>query len=233
MKRISIFTKIKLKSLSKLLTKTTLLFITGIVVCPSTAYSTARKAETLSLDVQAGLHSSVINPVQPHLVFDNKEEAAVWLHDMSIRLKKWIPDQFLRERYLTSIQYEASRAGLDPQLVLAVITIESRFSKYAMSGVGARGLMQVMPFWKAQIGTPDQNLFDIQTNIRYGCTILRYYLQREHGNLDRALAAYNGSLGQNWYPKLVMNAYKNYWMLYPIVTLKNNELTYISSLSHK
>ncbi|MFN7094712.1 MAG: transglycosylase SLT domain-containing protein, partial [Burkholderiales bacterium] len=183
-----------------------------------------QEKELLSPDVQASLHSSIINPIEPHLVFTSKEKADAWLKDMSNRLKHWLPDPFLRKRYLTIIQYEATRSGLDPQLVLSVITIESKFNKYAISSSGAQGLMQVMPFWLRQIGLAKQSLFDTQTNIRYGCTILRYYMQREHGNLKRALARYNGSLGQNWYPNLVLNAYNNYWKPYPVVSLKNGNL---------
>lgn len=172
--------------------------------------------EKLSSEVQAGLHSSIINPITPHLVFPNKQQADTWLSEMSTRLKKWLPDDFLRNRYLIIIQYEATRAGLDTQLVLSVITVESKFNKYAIGTSGERGMMQVMPFWITQIGTPDQNLFDIQTNIRYGCTILRYYLQKENGNLTRALARYNGALklpNYAGYPNRIFAAYNKYWMV--------------------
>ena len=131
--------------------------------------------------------------------------------------KRWIDDEFLRTRYLTIIQYEATRAGLDPQLILSIITIEGAFNKYAIGSSGERGFMQIMPFWLEQIGLPNQNLFDIQTNVRYGCTILRYYLQKENGNLERALARYNGSLklpNYNSYPAKVFNAYNKYWQLH-------------------
>jgi soluble lytic murein transglycosylase-like protein len=175
------------------------------------AYAATQEQERLAPEVQSGLHSSIIDPIPPHLVFKNPAKAKAWISDMSHRLKKWIPDTFLRERYLTIIQYEATRAGLDPQLVLSLITVESRFNKYAISAVGARGMMQVMPFWKTAIGSTKQDLFDVRTNIRYGCTILRYYIQREHGNIARALARYNGSLGQNWYPERIYTTYQNYW----------------------
>ena len=181
----------------------------------------------LAPDVQAGLHTNIINPLEPHLVFKSDDQAHAWLSDMSNRLRTWVPDPYLRTRYLTTIQYEASRAALDPQLVLSVITVESRFNKYALSVSGARGMMQVMPFWQAQIGTSDQSLFDMQTNIRYGCTILRYYLQKENGNVERALARYNGSLGQTWYPQLVFNAYSRYWQPYPVMELKNGKMVTI------
>ena len=170
--------------------------------------------EKLAADVQASLHSSIVNPIQPHLVFDSKAQANAWLSDMSTRLKKWVPDEFLRKRYLTIIQYESVRAGLDPQLVLSVITVEGKFNKYAIGSSGERGMMQVMPFWLSDIGAPDQNLFDVQTNIRFGCTILRYYMQIERGDTTRALARYNGALklpNYAGYPKKVLAAYDKYW----------------------
>jgi soluble lytic murein transglycosylase-like protein len=109
------------------------------------------------------------------------------------------------------VHYEATRAGLDPQLVLSVIQVESNFRKYAVSTAGARGYMQVMPFWVDLIGTKDHNLFHLRTNLRYGCLILRHYLDIEHGNLTRALGRYNGSLGQSWYPDMVQKAWKSDW----------------------
>lgn len=175
------------------------------------AIAGTQREEQLSADVQSALHSSIINPIEPHLVFSSKEKADAWMMDMSDRLVRWIPDKFMRERLLTLIQYEAVRAGLDPQMVLSVITVESRFNKYAISPAGAMGLMQVMPFWVASIGTQDQSLLKAETNIRYGCTILRLYLQREQGNWPRALARYNGSLGQSWYSDKIYEAYNKYW----------------------
>ena len=114
-----------------------------------------------------------------------------------------------------AVQYEATRAGLDPQLVLGLIQVESGFNKYAISPVGARGLMQVMPFWVRSIGTPAHNLFELTTNLRYGCTILRHYIDIEGGNLFRALGRYNGSLGQATYPNLVVGAWKRHWLWLP------------------
>lgn len=169
--------------------------------------------ELLAKDVQTSMHMSVINPLSPHLVFTNEMAANAWLDDMSQRLKKWIKDDFLRKRYLTMIQYEATRAELDPQLILSIITVESKFNKYAISKFGARGFMQVMPFWPVMLGFKNQDLFDTQINIRYGCIILRYYLQQEHGDLNKALARYNGSINKTWYPELVFKAYKRYWQL--------------------
>ncbi len=129
---------------------------------------------------------------------------------MSRRLEKRIPDAAYREELLVTIHYEATRAGLDPQLVLALIQVESGFRKYAVSSAGARGYMQVMPFWIDVIGEKGDNLFHMRKNLRYGCTILRHYLDIEKGDLFRALGRYNGSLGKAEYPNLVRGAW-NQW----------------------
>ncbi|RTK98276.1 MAG: lytic transglycosylase domain-containing protein [Proteobacteria bacterium] len=195
---------------------------------PLVAYAGNQKEEALSADVQATMHSAIINPIQPHLVFSSTEKANAWLHDMSERLKKLAPknslvqDDFMRKRLLTTIQYEAVRAGLDPQMVLSLITVESRFNKYAISSAGAQGLMQVMPFWLRQIGAANQDLLNMQTNIRFGCTILRHYLQLEKGNMFMALGRYNGSRGQATYPNLVFGAYERYWKPALVITLSKN-----------
>lgn len=174
----------------------------------------------------------VANPtLRPHLIFSSPVKAHAWLNDMSHRLDKWLSDDYLKTGYLTIIQYEAKRAGLDPQLVLSLITVESNFNNFAISPMGARGLMQVMPAWLEQIGNSQHNLFNVQTNIRYGCTILRYFLQKEYGNLERALERYNGSLGSNWYPALVMQAYHTYWEPYPVVTIKSGQVVQIDYTS--
>ncbi|MDD3266855.1 MAG: transglycosylase SLT domain-containing protein [Burkholderiales bacterium] len=197
-------------------------------------YAGAQKEEDLSQDVQTSLHRAIINPIQPRLVFSSKEKADAWLTDMSNRLKKISPkdslvqDDFMRKRLLTTIQYEATRAGLDPQLVLSLITVESRFNRYAISSANARGLMQVMPFWVKQIGSPYQSLFDAQTNIRFGCTILSHYLQREKGNMFMALGRYNGSRGQATYPDLVYSAYNRYWQPAKFATMgKDGDIKYV------
>lgn len=143
--------------------------------------------------------------------FDNRFDAEVWLLDMSTRLAAIVPDTEQRLHMLRSVHREAKRAELQPELVLALIHVESLFSKYAISSAGARGLMQVMPFWKDEIGRPEDNMFDIDTNLRYGCTILRFYLNKENGNLTRALARYNGSLGKFWYPTRVNTALQQRW----------------------
>lgn len=127
-----------------------------------------------------------------------------------------MPEIQERIEFLKTVYYEAQRAGLDPQLVLGLIQVESGFRKYAVSSVGARGLMQVMPFWVRQIGTPDQNLFHLRTNLRYGCTILRHYLDIEKGDLFRALGRYNGSLGKPEYPNAIYGAWQKTWAYTPL-----------------
>lgn len=206
----------------------------AICLLPLTVFAGSQQEEVLSADVQASLHSAIINPIQPHLVFSSKEKADAWLKDMSARLKKLSPkdpliqDDFMRARLLTTIQYESIRAGLDPQLVLSLITVESRFNKYAISSAGARGIMQVMPFWLKQIGASGQDLLNVQTNIRFGCTILRHYLQIERGDMFMALGRYNGSRGQATYPNLVFSAYNRYWQPAKVVSMaKNGEIKYI------
>jgi soluble lytic murein transglycosylase-like protein len=109
------------------------------------------------------------------------------------------------------VQYEATRARLDPQLVLGVIEVESGFRKYAVSRAGARGSMQVMPFWVRLIGAPGHNLFHLRTNLAYGCAVLRHYLDLEKGDYFRALGRYNGSLGKPEYPNLVLGAWRGRW----------------------
>jgi soluble lytic murein transglycosylase-like protein len=134
--------------------------------------------------------------------------------DMSTRLAHYIPDQQTRLDFLTTVQYESKRAGLDPQLVLGVIDTESKFRKHAVSRAGARGYMQVMPFWTGLIGASEHNLFNLRTNLRYGCVILRHYLDLERGDTQRALARYNGSLGtKSEYANQVLRAWRVRWSL--------------------
>lgn len=143
--------------------------------------------------------------------FDDRFAAEVWLSDMSGRLERQVPDQEERMRILTRVHYEASIAELEPELVLAVIDVESNFDTYAVSVAGALGLMQIMPFWKDEIGRPDDNLIRLETNLRYGCTILKYYLNKEDGDLRRALGRYNGSLGRRKYPNKVIDRLSGKW----------------------
>ncbi|MFC3627497.1 lytic transglycosylase domain-containing protein [Vogesella amnigena] len=179
------------------------------------AWAGAQREEALAANVASAMSRSVSDINAPRLVFEDPREGPLWLAEMSRRLQSRIPDQWMRERLLTAVQYEATRAGLDPQLVLGLIQVESGFNKYAISPVGARGLMQVMPFWVRSIGAPGHNLFELTTNLRYGCTILRHYIDMEGGNLFRALGRYNGSLGQATYPNLVVGAWKRHWLWLP------------------
>lgn len=179
--------------------------------CASTALAGQQQYEPLAASVRAALHAAVSDSRPQVSSFRSPLEAADWLTEMSGRLARRIPDRNYRIDLLRSIHYEATRAGLDPQLVLGLIQVESAFRKYAVSTVGARGYMQVMPFWIKVIGRPEDNLFDMRTNLRYGCTILRHYLDIEKGDLYRALGRYNGSLGKPDYPNLVRAAWENHW----------------------
>lgn len=138
--------------------------------------------------------------------------AAGWIDRMQVRLASRFPDARMRRDLLARIRAEARLAGLAPEIVLAVIQVESAFKADAVSPAGARGLMQVMPFWKRVIGRADDDLLDPGTNLRYGCTILAHYLRLENGDLTRALARYNGSLGETWYPERVMHAWVEKWL---------------------
>ncbi len=145
--------------------------------------------------------------------FADRFDAEVWVVDMSGRLERYMPDEAKRQEFLRLMHRESHRAGVDPQLVLAVIHVESLFDRFALSHAGARGIMQVMPFWKNEIGRADDNLFDLETNLRYGTTILAHYLDIENGDEVGGLARYNGSYGQTWYPERVFNAYQSHWQL--------------------
>jgi soluble lytic murein transglycosylase-like protein len=175
-----------------------------------------QKEEPLSNSVKALMQKSISDSAVPRLIFANQLEGQLWLKEMSRRLQKRMPDASMREDFLRTVFYEATRAGLDPQLVLGLIQVESGFKKYAVSSVGARGFMQVMPFWVHSIGAPDHNLFHLRLNLRYGCTILRHYLDIEGGDLYRALGRYNGSLGQPEYPNMVVGAWRKSWSYNPV-----------------
>lgn len=151
------------------------------------------------------------NAIEDSNSFTDRFEAEVWLTDMSNRLSKKVPDHEKRIHLLKQIHFEAKRAKLHPELVLAVIDVESNFNPFAISSAGAMGLMQVMPFWLKEIGRPGDNLFRIKTNLRMGCTILKYYLDKEKGNLTRALMRYNGSLGSYRYTRKVFNSLDFRW----------------------
>ena len=178
------------------------------VAIPAVAPAGDQEYEPLSASVQAVLYKAIADQAVPYLAFDTESQARHWLRAMSQRLSDRMPDRHAREAFLVSVHYEAKRAGLDPQLVLGVIQVESNFRKYAVSRAGARGYMQVMPFWRKLIGNQDHNLFHLRTNLRYGCTILRHYLDIEKGDLFRALGRYNGTLGKAEYPNRVIRTWR-------------------------
>ena len=143
--------------------------------------------------------------------FPDHFDAQVWLTDMSARLERQVNDPEERIEILKRVHFEATKAELPPELVLAVIDVESNFDRFAISVAGARGLMQIMPFWLNEIGRPNDNLMHIDTNLRFGCTILKYYLDMEKGDLIRALGRYNGSLGKRKYPNKVLDRLRLKW----------------------
>ena len=159
----------------------------------------------------AGMRTALFEAINSSDSFTDRFDAEVWLTDMSHRLQGRVKDPEERLMILKQVHYEARRSGLEPELVLALINVESNFDHFAISSVGARGLMQIMPFWLEEIGRPDDNLFDISTNLRFGCTILNIYLKREKGDMRRALARYNGSVGKNWYPQRVYKSLRTTW----------------------
>ncbi|QJR15961.1 transglycosylase SLT domain-containing protein [Usitatibacter palustris] len=180
------------------------------LAAPRIALAGAQQYEVLTASVRATLASAVN---ARDTVDWNDMETRAWVRAMTRRVKPFYPDEDAARSFLGLVRYEAKRAGLDPHLVLAVIEIESKFRKYAVSKAGARGLMQVMPFWVKEIGTPTTNLFQERVNIRFGCVILRHYLDRENGNVFNALGRYNGSLGRAEYPDKIFKVLKSRWAL--------------------
>jgi soluble lytic murein transglycosylase-like protein len=179
------------------------------------ALAGAQQYEVLSASVRTAMATAVADRTPLDW---NDLDMRAWVRAMQRRVTPRFSDEEAARNFLALVRYEAMRAGLDPHLVLAVIDVESHFRRYSVSKAGARGLMQVMPFWVKQIGEPGHNLFHERTNLRYGCTILRYYLDREHGNLANALGRYNGSLGQPDYPRRVLRSLKERWALEKIVS---------------
>jgi soluble lytic murein transglycosylase-like protein len=180
-----------------------------LALAPALAYAGAQVEERLAPSVVAGLQRSIAdNPVP--VDYANRSDVALWVSETSRRLANRIDDPLYRREFLSTVHYEATRAGLDPTLVLGVIHHESGFKKYAVSVASARGYMQVMPFWSRLIGSTDHNLFNLRTNLRYGCVILRHYLDTENGDYFRALGRYNGSLGRAEYPNAVLGAAGRY-----------------------
>lgn len=178
------------------------------------AHAGGQIEEPLIDSVRAILSSAIANQAPPEPLFKDTESRLAylrWLGAMSDRLKKKNPEWQIRKEFLQTVWYESKRAGLDVTLVLGLIQVESNFRKFAVSNVGARGYMQVMPFWTHVIGDGDPSkLFQMQTNLRFGCVILRHYLDRERGDLFLGLGRYNGSRGQSPYPDAVLGASRNW-----------------------
>ncbi|HEX7971013.1 MAG TPA: lytic transglycosylase domain-containing protein [Thiobacillus sp.] len=200
------------------------LLIAALLLAPS-AYAGGQLEEAMSANMRASLQRALADTAVARTAFRNPADEAAWLKDMSRRLAKHMPDETERLEFLTTLHWEASRAGVDPQLMLGLIQVESGFHKYAVSPVGARGYTQVMPFWVKTIGSPDHNLFQLRTNLRYGAVVLRHYIDIEHGDLYRALGRYNGSLGRPEYPNLVVGAWKRHWDYLPGTRSADNQPT--------
>jgi hypothetical protein len=181
-----------------------------LILTPTQSQAGTQANEPLSASVRTLLQNSIADRATPQSVFASPREERLWMDTLSRHLKRRIPDDDSRVDFLKTVHYEATRAGLEPLLVLGLIEVESDFRKYAVSSAGARGYMQVMPFWVREIGSKEQNLFHLRTNLRYGCTILRHYLDVEKGDLFRALGRYNGSLGRAEYPDRVRAAWGRY-----------------------
>src|SRR6266849_4953965 len=187
------------------------LALLALVCFPLHAAAGAQQYEPLADSVRVRLSTMVSDRAAATMHFRSSGDAQRWLDEMEQRLTRRVPDRKQRLELLRTVHYEATRAGLDPQLVLGVIQVESGFRKYAVSKAGARGYMQVMPFWMTLIGESGHNLFNLRTNLRYGCTVLRHYLDLERGDTFRALGRYNGSLGRSRYPHAVLRAWSGNW----------------------
>jgi soluble lytic murein transglycosylase-like protein len=186
-------------------------FVVLLLCWPAAVLAGAQIYEPLADSVRVRLSEMVSDRAPATMHFRSASDGQRWLAEMDRRLEKRMPDRQQRLELLRTVQYEATRARLDPQLVLGVIEVESGFRKYAVSRAGARGYMQVMPFWVKLIGQPRHNLFHLRTNVAFGCAILRHYLDLEKGDYFRALGRYNGSLGQAQYPNLVLAAWRGRW----------------------
>jgi soluble lytic murein transglycosylase-like protein len=180
------------------------------LMLPRVAHAGAQQYEVLTASVRATLSRAV----KERTTVDWTDlDLRAWVRVMTPRVRNYFATEENARDFLGLVSYESKRAGLDPHMVLALIEVESKFRKYALSKAGARGYMQVMPFWTKELGEPNQSLFPERVNLRYGCVILRHYLDRESGNLKNALARYNGSLGRDDYPNRVFAAFKSRWAL--------------------
>lgn len=175
------------------------------------AHANLQRYDHLIISTQIFTQAEINDEAVTHQEYARLTTNDAWLTAMSQRLKEFKPNREERKAFLRTVYYEATRAGLDPQLVLSIIQVESGFRKYAISHAGARGYMQIMPFWVDVIGNDNHNLFHLRVNLRYGCMILRHYLNKESGNYFRALGRYNGSLGQATYPQSVLKLWRNIW----------------------
>ncbi len=174
------------------------------------SYAGHQKEEDLKDEVAFMLSQAVADLEPSFSSFDSEEEEFIWIDKHKNKIATYFEDEEDVKSFLKTVHYEATRAGLDPSLILGLIQVESNFNKYAISSVEARGYMQIMPFWTKAIGNKEHNLFYLRTNLRYGTTILRHYLELENGNLFMALGRYNGSRGQSKYPNAVLNAQKRF-----------------------
>lgn len=187
-----------------------LLLLGSLSLCSPTAFPATQERP------DADMRATLIEAVNSSDSFADRFDAEVWLVDMSNRLTRFVDEPAVRLELLRQIHAAASRAALPPELVLSVIEVESHFNRFAISSVGAQGMMQVMPFWKDEIGRQDDNLTVNKTNFEYGCRILQFYLQRENGHLHKALARYNGSVGSRRYSDKVYRAWRDHWRTEPL-----------------
>lgn len=184
------------------------------LLCVGSLFASAQEPKSISKperEVDEELRAKLIATISQADSFEDRFDAEVWLVQKSSILEKYIKDPDKRLYILKEVHRASKQVGVPPEFVLAVIQIESHFDRFAISSVGAQGMMQVMPFWKNEIGRDEDNLMDIQTNLRYGCTILKHYLDKADGNWGEALARYNGSYGKYWYPQKVMVAWEENW----------------------
>ncbi len=188
--------------------------VLSVAAGATNACAGAQREEPLSDSVRTALSAAVADEGPPQPVFEHAKEQRryeLWLASAAERIRRVKTSGQARQEFLQTLWYESQRAALEPALVLGLIEVESGFRKYAISAAGARGYMQVMPFWMRLIGDGDESrLFHLQTNLRFGCTILRHYLQMERGDLFMALGRYNGSRGQSEYPRAVLNAQRRW-----------------------
>lgn len=181
-----------------------------LLLLSDNSFAGNQQYEKLKLETKQMMSRMVSDQPPRFSSFDSEIEEKIWITSMEKHLNKYVKSKEDSTLLLKSVHYEALRAGLKPELVLGLIQVESGFKKYAFSSVGARGYMQVMPFWVDAIGEDSHDLFHLRTNLRYGCTILRHYLDIEKGNLFRALGRYNGSTGKAEYPNAVTSAMQQF-----------------------